>query len=335
MKTKFSYLIIALLTAVSGMAVSTSVRAEAKYTIKFAVLAPEGSTWMNVLHDMDKEVQAKTGGEVAFKIYAGGVAGDESDVLRKIRIGQMSGGGFTGIGLASIVPSVRVLELPLLFKDYDQVDKAAAAVRPDLAKEFENKGFVLLGWAEAGFVNLMTKKPVTSLEDLKGIKMWAWQGDPLVKAMFQAISVVPVELSLPDVLVSLQTSLIDGIYNSPLGAVALQWFTKVKYVTEDPLAYASGGLIVSKKIFDTIPANYQKVLRDISEAKSKELIARTRKENEDAKAALKQNGLQFVSLKPEAKKQLEEVSRKVQQSMVGTLYSKALLDKVYGIVGVK
>ena len=144
---------------------------------------------------------------------------------------------------------------------------------------------------------------------------------------------VPVYLALPDVMVSLQTGMIDAFYNSPLGAVALQWFTKVKYVTQDPLAYASGALIISKKTFDSLPATYQKILQDSVNARSKELIELTRKENDEAVAALQLNGLELVSLTPEAKTELATISRQVHQSMVGKLYSQELLDKVYALLG--
>lgn len=303
-----------------------------KYEIKFAVLAPEGSTWVNVLRTIDQDLQSKTGGDVALKIYPGGVSGDEKDVLRKIRIGQLNAGGFTGIGLGSIVPSVRIFELPLLFRNYAEVDALATALRPEMEKEFATKGFVLLGWAEVGFANLLTQKPVTKREDLQGTKMWAWEGDELAKTMYEAIGVVPVYLALPDVLVSLQTGMIEGVYNSPLGTVALQWFTKTKAMTQDPLAYGSGAVIVSKKSFDALPAAYQTIVRSVFEKRAKELMGLTRKENDEAVLALKQNGIKMVNLTAEARAELETLSKTVHQKLVGKLYPQELLDKVYKIL---
>lgn len=303
-------------------------QAEAKYLIKLGILAPEGSTWINVVHQMDKEIQAKTNGEVAFKLYPGGVSGDEPDMIRKMRIGQLHAAGLTGIGMGQIVPSVRVIELPLLFKNYGEVDAALAAVGLELAKSFDAQGFVHLGWAEAGFANLLTQKPVTKRSDLDGLKMWAWAGDKLVAEAYSILGVTPVDLALTDVMVSLQTGMISGVYASPLAAVALQWFTKTKYLTENPLAYSVAGLLVSKKFFDTLPPQHQQTVKAVVAAKAKELVALTRKENDEALLSLKQNGVQIVKLTPDAETEFATLSKKIQQNLVGKLYSQALLDKV-------
>ncbi len=335
MHNKIKTLLVSVLCLlVLGGARSAS--AEAQYILKFAALAPEGSTWMNIINAMNQEIQQKTGGQVALKIYPGGVSGDERDVLRKIRVGQLQAGGFTGIGLGELVPAVRIFELPMLFRSYDEVDAVTEALRPEMAKAFAEKGFELLGWAEAGFAHLMTNKPVRSRADLSGMKMWGWEGDPLVETVYKTLSISPVYMGLPDVLVSLQTGIIDGVYNSYLGTVALQWFAKLKYVTEDPaLAYVSGALLVSKSAFSAIPAAHQATIRSIIASHTRELILKTRKENEEAKLALKQNGMEFVSLTPEAKTELEGVSKEVHKALVGKLYPQAMLDRVYQILASK
>ncbi len=300
--------------------------------IKLSILAPEGSTWMNIMNEFNKELEKETKGQVKFKVYAGGVSGDELDVIRKIRIGQIHAGGFTGVGLGQVVPAVRVLELPFIFKNYKEVDYVTSHLKSYFEGEFEKKGFVFLGWAEAGFVNVFSTNPITTLEDFKKVKMWAWEGDPLVKALADAYKVVPVPLSITDVLTSLQTGLIDSFYAPPLAAIALQWFTKVKYMTRPELANATGGMIMSKKQFDKLSAENQKILKDVTIKYSAKIIEATRKDNEKSYEVLKKNGIKFVEISQKELEGMAKTSEKVRQVLTGKLYSKELLDRMMNLI---
>lgn len=302
--------------------VSTSALAS---EIKIAVVAPEGSTWINVLREWDKVLQTKTSNRLQLKIYAGGVSGDEKDVIRKMQIGQIHAAGFTGVGLGVINPAVRILELPLLFNSYEEVDYVTARLQPQLEKGFEEKGYILLGWAETGFVNIFSNTPIRNQKDMQGLKMWAWEGDPLVKAMYDEFKIVPVPLSLVDVMTALQTNMIDAVYAPPLGAIAMQWHAKTKYVTDLKLADSTGALLMSKKEFDKIAPADQKILRDTAREYCKKLVQMTRTDNTKSIAALKKQGLQFVSVSPEEEKNLRAESEKVWDSLAGKLYQSQLL----------
>jgi TRAP-type transport system periplasmic protein len=299
-----------------------------KYEIKFATLAPEGSTWLKVMDEYNSEVQKLTNGEVKFKIYAGGVQGDEKYVLRKIRLGQLQSAGFTGVGLGGILPEVRILDTPFLFRDTSEVDYITGLLYDEFSKKFEDVGFVLIGWTEVGFVYVYANKPVRSLEDLKGIKMWMWEGDPVAEATFKALGVSPIPLSITDVLTSLQTNLLDAVYTSPLACVTLQWYTRVKYMMDAPLADAAGAVLISKRTFDKLPPNYQEILHNKGRAYMKKLVRLSRKDNAESIELMKKNGIQLVNV-PEANlKQFREAGEKARQNLVGKLYSQELLDKV-------
>jgi len=302
----------------------------AEQEIKLSVLAPEGSTWVKVMEDMNQEIQTQSKGRMALKIYAGGVSGDEKDVLRKMRIGQVHAAAFTGVGLGQIVPSVRILELPMLFRTYDEVDFVKNKLKPVFQEKFSAKGFELLGWAEAGFVNIFSNKAIKSSEDMQGVKMWAWEGDPLVQAMYQALGITPIPLSLPDVLTSLQTNLIDGVYGPPLGVIALQWFTKVKNMTNVNLANSTGALLISKKRMAKLPPDLQKILRDAAKKYSDILVNKIRSENVQAINTLKKSGIQIIDLDPKAKEQIITISETVYPKLTGKLYSPQLLAQVKG-----
>ncbi len=299
-----------------------------KYKIKFATLAPEGSTWLKVMEEYNREIQKLTNGEVKFKIYPGGIQGDEKDVLRKIRFGQLHSAGFTGVGLGEILPEVRILDSPLLFLNYDEVDYITGLLYDEFSRKFEEVGYVLIGWTEVGFVYVYANKPIRSLPDLKGTKMWMWEGDPIAEATFRALGVTPIPLSITDVLTSLQTNLIEAVYTSPLACVSLQWYTRVKYMMDVPLADAAGAVLISKKKFDKLPAEYQQILREKGRFYMKKLVDLSRKDNEESIQLMKNNGIQLVHVPEENLPQFIEAGKKARQQLVGKLYSQELLNKV-------
>jgi len=300
-----------------------------KYTIKFATLAPEGSTWLKIMRQFDQELRAKTGGEVGFRIYAGGVLGDEKDVLRKIRIGQIHAAGFTGVGMGEIAPEVRILDSPFLFRNYAEVDYIYQKFYDRFARSFEKHGYVLLGWAEVGFVHIFTKTKVTTLEDLRKVKMWVWEGDPVAEATFKAFGIQPIPLSVIDVMTALQTNMVDAVYTSPLAAVALQWFTKLNYMMEVPLADAAGAVLISRRMFKKIPPAYQDTLKTLAAKYMREITLQSRKDNASAIETLKKNGIQIIPAPdPKTLQSFYETGAKARRALVGKYYSADLLNQV-------
>ena len=320
----------ALLTA--GSSTTATASASTPLSIKFATLAPQGSTWMVTLREMDAEIRRRSGGRVHFIFYPGGVLGDEIDVLRKIRIGQLHGGAFSGVGLGSVVPSVRVLELPLLFRDAEEADFVTGRLEEYFARAFEKRGFIFLTFAEAGPVHLFSQKAIRRRQDLQGIKMWAWHGDPLAAALFSAYQVAPVPLALPDVFPSLHTGLIDAFYAPPLAAIALQWFSQVSYMSTEGYTRATGGMLISQSRWEAIPAEFRVILRDVAKKYGREVVVKTRHENREALAALTRHGIQPVDLDPEERRQLLEISRQLWEEQAGKLYPRSLLNQVKSLL---
>jgi TRAP-type transport system periplasmic protein len=321
MKKIISYLISVFVCAVSLHA--------QEYIIKFATLAPEGSTWINVMREYDQAIRNESNGRMGFKIYAGGVAGDEQDVLRKIRLGEYQSAGFTGVGMGKIAPMVRILDMPFLFKNHAEVDFILTKFDGEFRKAFEENGFVLLGWAEVGNVYIFTNKPVTKESDLNGVKMWEWEGDPVADATFKALDIKPIPLSIADVLTSLQTGLIDGVYASPLAAVSLQWFTGVKYMLNYPLANSEGAVLVSKREFDKLPSDLQDILLKDGKIYMKTLTEQSRKDNEASLKTLEKHNIKFtLPASGKEKERYDEIGRTARNSGVGTLYSADFLHEV-------
>jgi TRAP-type C4-dicarboxylate transport system substrate-binding protein len=301
--------------------------------IRFATVAPEGSTWMKVMKEYAKAVEDATNSEIEFKIYPGQVAGDEKDVLRKIRIGQLDSGGFTGVGLGEILPEVRIMDAPFLFKSYEEVDYVANQFFDYFSKKFEEKGFILLGWAEVGFVYVFTNQPINALEDMNGVKMWMWEGDPIAEATFNAFSISAIPLSITDVLTSLQTNLINGVYVSPYACTVVQWHTKVKYMLNLPLADSNGAVLISIKKFNSLSDSQKEALKMLSREYFGQLTQLSRKDNAESLKLLKETGITFTSINDKSKlARFDESGKKARRNLIGKLYDEKFLLKVEGLL---
>ncbi len=300
-----------------------------QYIIKFATVAPDGSTWMNVMHEYDAAVRKASGGKLGFKFYPGGIAGDEKDVLRKIRIGQYQAGGFTGVGMGEIAPEERILDTPFLFRDTSEIDYIYDKFTPLFKQAFEKGGFVFLGWAEVGFVYVFTQKPIYSVNDMRDVKAWMWEGDPIAQASFKVLHLSPIPLSVTDVNTALQTGMINCVYSPPLAMIALQWFTKVKYMLDVPLANSTGAALISKRYFDTIPQDLQQILLKEGAIYMAKLTRLSREDNVKAIKTLQSKGI--VITHPRSKSELAyyyQTGEEARQMLVGKLYSADLLHQI-------
>jgi TRAP-type C4-dicarboxylate transport system substrate-binding protein len=263
--------------------------------LKLATVAPEGSSWMKDLRAAGKEVADRTGGRIVLKFYGGGIQGNDKKVLRKIRIGQLQGGIFTANGLAERYKDLNLYGLSLLFNSQAEVDYVRSKLDPLLVAGLEEAGFVSYGFAGGGFAYLMSNKPLQRLEDLRGQKVWLPEGDEASFAAMQALDLSPVVLPVTDVMTGLETGLLDVVATPPVGAVVLQWYTKVRYVTTQPLAYTMGVLAIDRKALAPASADDQAILREVMTKLYARLDAQNRIDNQKAEEALKSNGLQFVS----------------------------------------
>lgn len=306
-----------------------AIAADKKTRIKFATLAPEGSSWMKEMRRLAEEVEKKTEGRVSFKFYPGGVSGDEIDVIRKMRVRQIHAAGFTGVGLGEILPEVRVLDLPFLFDTDAQIQHVYMKMNDYFAARFEEKGYVLLGWVPVGWIQFYSTKEIVSAGDVRRTKPWMWEGDPLVQATYDALGVKPVPLSVTDVLLSLQTGLVDTVYASPQGALALQWFTKVKYISQVRMGYATGGVLITKKVFDNLPDDCKPVLKELSRKFLQRLGETIQKDNASSIKVMLDNGVKLTAM-PDQKifDEFHQAGAVVRKNLVSKLFPQELLDTV-------
>jgi TRAP-type C4-dicarboxylate transport system substrate-binding protein len=284
-----------------------AVGAHAATTIKIATVAPDGTAWMREMRAGADALKKRTGDRVEIKYYPGGVMGDEPSVLRKIKIGQLQGGAFTGGELSAIVKDAQVYSLPFLFKNQEEVDKVRAQLDPLLKKSFQQAGFEAVGISGGGFAYTMSVKDIKTRDDLKAAKVWVPQGDRIADAGFKAAGVTPIPLPLADVYTSLQTGLIDTAANTPAGAIAFQWHTKIKHMIDLPLTYVVGILVIDKKVVDGLSADDQKALNEELGAAFARLEKINRDDNMQARGALEKQGVAIFTPNAEETKAWEAI----------------------------
>jgi TRAP-type C4-dicarboxylate transport system substrate-binding protein len=309
--------------------------AESRVTIKLGTLAPEGSSWVKAFNALNSEVKKKTENEVQFRIYPGGVLGDEMDMLRKMKIGQIQGVALTAAGLSTIFGEIDVLQIPFLFQTYEEVDAVLAKFDSFFRKGFEDNGYILLGWSEAGFIHLMSTVPIASVTDLRKAKVWIWAESPMSKTIFDEAKVSAIPLSIPDVLVGLQTGLVNVVYAPPTGAISLQWFTKVKYLTDVPLVYLAGAIVVRKETFQQIPSSYQSSIMEISQRHLNQLKTVTRNENQEAIQVMTKHGTKIVTPSKDQIEEFKRLSNQATSRLGSQTFSKKVLNEVLSILEAK
>jgi TRAP-type C4-dicarboxylate transport system substrate-binding protein len=267
--------------------------------IKVASLAPDGSGWIRAMRAGAEEIRDLTDGRTTIKFYPGGVMGNDSQVLRKIRIGQLHGGAFTAGGIGERYAGFNLYGIPLLFQSLDEVDYVRSRLDTKLQAALADAGFVSFGLIEGGFAQLMSNEPIRRVEDMRRRKIWIPEGDPIGFRVLEAMGLSPVVLPPTDVLTGLQTGLLDVVAASPVVALVLQWHTKVNYITDLPVSYNIGIFAIDARVFGRLSAADQDVVRTVMGSIMRSLDIKTRQDNRDARPVLEQAGLEFVPVDPE------------------------------------
>jgi TRAP-type C4-dicarboxylate transport system substrate-binding protein len=264
--------------------------------IKIATVAPDGSRWMQQMRAGAREIQSRTGGRVAIKFYPGGVMGNDAQVLRKIRIGQLQGGAFTAGGLGERYGALNLYGIPLLFRSLDEIDTVRSQLDPELAAGLDEAGFVTFGFIEGGFAHLLSNEPIRSVEDMRRKKVWVPEGDPISFMAMEALGLSPAVLPVTDVLTGLQTGLIEIAFASPVAALVLQWHTKVKYITDLPISYSMGIFAIEKRTYSALSSEDSEIVREVMSRYVGDLDREARDDNRKAAEVLANSGLQTVTV---------------------------------------
>ena len=300
-------------------------------SIKFATLAPKGSTWMNNFDAMAREIRSKTDGELRIRFYPNGVQGDEIDVVRKMRAGLLHAGAMTATGLGEIQKEVLIFQLPRMFKTYEELDYVRDYLYEDLDKAFMDAGYVLLGMGDLGHYYIFSNQPIRTIADLQSpsVKMWVRTTDKIGLEFYKNAGIATVPSEVTQVMASLYSGRINAVAVSPYITVALQWYDKFKYMTNLPVSVGVGATVMTKEKFDQLSPDQQKVLREITKAYQSKLIQSIRKDNDRSLEALqKKAGIEVVEFEEDSQKAWDVIAVETHNALVGEIYSQAFLDKI-------
>lgn len=266
--------------------------------IKLATLVPEGSVWDKAMREMGAQWSASTQNRVTLRIYPGGVAGDEPDVVRKMRLGQLQASAVTTAGLASIDPAFHIFNIPMFFSSYPELYATLDALEPVLKKRLEDKGFVLLSWGHGGWVYFFTKAQVADAAGLKKTKMFVWAGDEQMVQQWKTLGFQPVALAATDIMQGLQTNMIDSYPSTPLLGLTLQWYRQTPNIMGLGLAPLVGGLVVNKSAWNKISPADQLKIQQACRRMEQRLKVEVPKQDTTAVNEMQKRGLKVNPVKP-------------------------------------
>ncbi|UCD32833.1 MAG: TRAP transporter substrate-binding protein DctP [Desulfobacterales bacterium] len=292
-------------------------QAQAKL-FKIATLSPEGTVWMQKMQEGASELAQKTNNRVRIKYYSGGVMGDDKAVLRKIRIGQLHGGALVGGSLSKFYSDNQIYSLPLTFRSFEEVDYVRKHLDQKIAEGLEKGGFVIFGIAEGGFAYVMSKDPIRTVDEMRRQKVWIPDNDSMILEAVKAFDITPIPLPIADVRAGLQTGLINTVTIPPIGAVALQWHTQIKYLMNEPFLYIYGVLAVDIKAFKKISPEDQAMFREIMGRVFFNLNKINRQDNVKALEALRNQGVEFTTIPDKSKAKWYNDAETVPKRLVKT-----------------
>ena len=284
-------------TAAAFFAVADSFAAD-PVVVKMATLVPAGSSWNRSLQELGQKWQQISGGKVVLKLYAGGVAGDDADVVRKIRLGTLNAGLLATTGLAAIDRSVLALQIPMLYADYGEVDWVLDKMTPGLDAQFDAKGFVVLAWVDGGWAHFFTKTPARTPEELKTAKLFTWAGDDKYTELWKGVGFNAIPLPATEISTALQTGLVNALCTTPQVAAVMQWYNHAKNMTDVNWALLLGAIVVDKRVWDKIPVDVRPAILTVTRETGRLLSKQARAEEIESIEAMQKRGLNVVKPGP-------------------------------------
>jgi TRAP-type C4-dicarboxylate transport system substrate-binding protein len=314
--------------AVLAVALPVATPAEAQtVVVKMATLVPDGSSWFLVLKETAEKWRDLSGGRVVVRLYPGGVAGDDPDVVRKMRLGTLNAGVLTSVGVAEVDRSVYALGVPMMYRSYDEVYYVLEKMRPRLEANLEAKGFVALNWVDGGWVHFFAQKPVRIPGDLKALKLFTWAGDSQAVETWRSAGFNPVPLPSTEIATALQTGLVNALGAPPQVAVIAQYFNNAKNMTDMPWQLLLGATLINKATWERIPADLRPKLLDATREAGRRLQEEIRSSGERDVEAMRKRGLNVVAVDAQAREAWLRTAESMYPRIRGTLIPAEAFDE--------
>jgi TRAP-type C4-dicarboxylate transport system substrate-binding protein len=302
-------------------------RAQAE-TIKLATIAPKGSPYHDILREMGEAWRRIGAGAIELRIYAGGAAGDESDIIRKMRVGQFQAVAVSGGGLADILPELRALQMPMLFASDAERDYVFDRIHPQLAELAERRGFKILAWAPTGWLYFFTQKPVVSPDDLRPLGIFAWAGNSGYIEGWKAAGFRPVPLPVTEILTSLQTGLVNAVAVPPIVALSFQWFGLANHMSDLKWAPLDGAIVMPLAAWKALPPELRPKLLEAAEESGAKLARSIQALSDEAVAVMQRHGLVVHRVPPDMVPEWEKRARAGYPYIVGDLVPAEMTAEV-------
>lgn len=306
--------------------------ASAETVVKLASLAPSGSSYHDILLDLQREWADVSGGKVELRIYADGVAGDEADVIRKMRVGQLQAAIVTGGGLPDIDPGFRAFQVPMTYESLAELDHVLAAMRPTLDGLLARHGFRGLGWADAGWLYFFTRRPVVTPEDLKPQRIFVWAGADRLMEAWRDCGYSPVQLPATDIHTALQSGLIDAVNAPPLAALVNQWFASVPNMTTVRWVPLIAGFVITERAWRALPERLRPRLAAAADRAAERLRTEVRRDADKAIAIMQEHGLAVHAPTADELGLWQKGVRRCFEPLIGSYVDADLLRRVTSIL---
>ena len=297
--------------------------------LRIGTLAPKNSLYHRQLLEIGESWRAAQGGNAKYVVFPDGSQGGETELARRMRIGQLQGALLSIVGLSEIEPSIKALQnIPLLFKTWDEVDYVREKMRPSMEKNFLDKGFIVLAWGDAGWIRFFSKDQAVKPDDFKKMKFFSFAGEGEQQEIMKSLGYVPVPLETADILPSIQTGMIQVVPSTPYFALATQVYSTASNMLEINWAPVVGAMVITQKAWDDMSPAGQQALRTAGEKAGVHIRTKARQEVEEAVDAMKKRGLVVNRPTPDQMREWNLLAEKLYPRIRGTLVPAETFDEV-------
>ena len=321
------------LSALAGLGLQAAVpalHAQRPVQLRIGSLVPKNSLYHQSLMELGEAWRAAQGGNARFTVFTDGSQGGEAEMARRMRIGQLQGALMSVVGLREIEPTVVAMQsLPLLFRSWEEVDHVREKMRGTLEARFAERGFVVLGWGDAGWVRFFSTRPALRPDDFKGMKFFTWGSEPEQQEIMKSLGYTPVPLETADILPSVQTGMVEVVPSTPYFALAGQIFGTAKHMLEINWAPIVGALVITKKAWDEMSPAGQQALRSGGERAGVQMRTQARREVDEAVDAMTKRGLTVHRPTPEQMREWDQLAERLYPRIRGTIVPEATFDEVF------
>ncbi|NML27114.1 TRAP transporter substrate-binding protein [Zoogloea dura] len=315
------------------LALLASAPAFAAGQLRIGTLAPKNSLYHRQLMEVGEAWRSAEGEGAKYLIYPDGSQGGETDMARRMRIGQLQGALLSVVGLREIEPSIAALQnMPLLFRSWEEVDYVREKMRPVMEKKFLDKGFVVLAWGDAGWVRFFSKEAAQRPDDYRRMKFFAWAGESEQQEIMKSLGYTPVPLETSDILPSIQTGMINAVPATPYFALASQVYDTAPHMLDINWAPIVGALVVTKKSWDAMSPAAREALRVAGEKAGLQMRTKARQEVDEAVEAMKKRGLQVHRPTPDQMKEWNDLADKLYPRIRGRMVPAETFDEVFALL---